>query len=597
MIGFVHKFLYILKGKHRSLIFIIFLSLLTSVLEVVGIGMVGPFIAVAVNPESIQENAFLTAVYTRLQFSHEFQFLLVLGLAISTIFFAKVSINFNVQKYIFDFGFTQKAELAYRLMKAYLAAPYTFHLDRNSATLIHKITDETDRFARGLLMPLLTSVSNAIVICALVILLVKTSALAMAIVAGILLIAIAIVYWLKDPMKLWGKEMSQSRADIFRIINHGLGGLKETKIIGCESYFEAELHQQVKRYGKNTALVLSYSNLPRYLIEAFLITFLIIFTILFIILNKGNSAHLSSVLGIFSLASIRLLPAISNVVSSINGIRASTFSLDQLYSDFKDLEKFSEQQQLNFSSSHSLKNPNKQQTKLSFVNSISLTDVVYRYPHADRNSLEKVSLVLNKGESIGLIGKSGAGKTTLVDVILGLLTPQVGDITIDGVSIYTNLRAWQNTIAYVPQTIFLIDGTLKQNIAFGVPDLAIDEERLMSSLKAAQLSDLVKELPLGWDTKVGERGVLLSGGQRQRIGIARALYHNRDILVFDEATAALDNETENLVSEAIKSLSGIKTTIIIAHRLTTVEHCDRLYEMNRGRIVKSGKYQDVVLNT
>ncbi|MEM7591327.1 MAG: ATP-binding cassette domain-containing protein, partial [Cyanobacteria bacterium P01_A01_bin.83] len=197
--------------------------------------------------------------------------------------------------------------------------------------------------------------------------------------------------------------------------------------------------------------------------------------------------------------------------------------------------------------------------------------------------------------SIALIGKSGAGKTTLVDVILGLLQPNSGDIRVDGQSIYNNLRSWQNLIGYIPQSIFLIDDTIERNVAFGVPDHMIDRTRVEKAIRTAQLEELVEQMPQGIKTMVGERGLRLSGGQRQRIGIARALYHEREILVLDEATSALDNETEKLVSEAISSLAGTKTLIIIAHRLTTVENCDRIYMMEKGRIVKSGSYQEVVL--
>lgn len=273
-------------------------------------------------------------------------------------------------------------------------------------------------------------------------------------------------------------------------------------------------------------------------------------------------------------------------MSSINGIRYSSHALDQLYFDFKELEDKKEEQ-LRFSQSkllHAFR-------ELAYLTgNVSLEDVVYRYPNAEKNSLDSISLTIRKGESIGLIGKSGAGKTTLVDVILGLLVPQSGDITVDGVSIYTNIRSWQNMLGYVPQSIFLIDDTLRRNIAFGVPDHLIDENRLLRAIEAAQLSELVEQLSHGLETQLGERGVLLSGGQRQRVGIARALYHEREILVFDEATAALDNETEALVTEAIKSLSGIKTMIIIAHWLSTIEHCDRIYMLEKGQVIKAGSY-------
>ena len=230
-----------------------------------------------------------------------------------------------------------------------------------------------------------------------------------------------------------------------------------------------------------------------------------------------------------------------------------------------------------------------------FRDKIELQQISYQYPQAEENALDCLDLKINKGESIALIGKSGAGKTTLVDVILGLLIPQHGDIKVDNQSIYSDISVWQNLIGYIPQSIFLLDDSIEKNIAFGTPEHLIDRPKLQQAIKAAQLEELIERLPQGTKTIVGERGVLLSGGQRQRIGIARALYHEREILVLDEATAALDNETESLVTEAIKSLANSKTMIIIAHRLTTVEHCDRIYELERGRIVRSGSYQEVVL--
>ena len=234
---------------------------------------------------------------------------------------------------------------------------------------------------------------------------------------------------------------------------------------------------------------------------------------------------------------------------------------------------------------------------MPFFDEIILDRITYSYPNVPEIALKNISLTIKKGQSIALIGKSGAGKTTLVDVILGLLTPDNGDIRVDDASIYKSLRFWQNLIGYIPQAIFLIDDTIERNIAFGVPDHLIDLQRVEKAIQAAQLVELIEQLPNGIKTTIGERGVRLSGGQRQRVGIARALYHEREILVLDEATAALDNETESLVSEAIKSLSGTKTIIIIAHRLTTVEHCDCIYLLEKGRIIKSGSYQEVVLQT
>jgi ATP-binding cassette, subfamily B, bacterial PglK len=479
-------------------------------------------------------------------------------------------------------------------MHRYLAAPYTFHLGRNSASLIQNITIETEHFSNRVMMPLLTSISNAIATIALMGLLVKTNAMAMAIIGGILVISYGLLESSKHKIARWGKDCSDALTEMIRSINHGIGGFKETKIIGCEAYFESKLAAQIERYSTSASLALSFGNLPRYVIEVFLIAFLVGFTLLYISTNQGNAQSLSSVLGIFALASIRLLPAVGNLLSSINGIRYNACALDKIYLDLRELEGADTDEKP--SSFAKVSSENNSRLVFPFRDRIVLEDILYSYPHAASPSLDRVSLVIEKGGSIGLIGKSGAGKTTLVDAILGLITPQAGDITIDGTSIYTNLRAWQNSIGYVPQSIFLIDDTLERNIAFGVADWEIDPHRLEQAIVAAQLEELVAQLPNGLQTMLGERGVLLSGGQRQRVGIARALYHERDILVFDEATAALDTETEASVTESIRGLSGIKTTIVIAHRLSTLVHCDQIYQLERGHLVKSGSYSEVVLN-
>lgn len=563
----------------------VLLFIFVSGLEVIGTGLVGPFISLATNPNAIAENSWLNAIYQQSHLSSKNQFLIAIGCTVIAIFYVKSFLSFHSQKFIFQFGFRQQGELAARLMHRYLAAPYTFHLGRNSASLIQNITAETERFSNGVMMPLLTSISNSIVTLALVALLVKTNALAMIVIGGILLLSYGLLEASKHRIARWGKEGSDARTEMIRLINHGMGGLKETRIIGCESYFEGQMQSQIDIYSVSGSLALSFTNLPRYVIEAFLITFLILFTFLFISTNQGDAQSLSSVLGIFALASIRLLPAVGNLLSSINGIRYNAYSLDKIYLDLKELEA---------ENLPRLAGSSQTKAGLAFRERIVLDNISYHYPKTAKNSLDRIALEINKGESIGLIGRSGAGKTTLVDTILGLLVPQSGDITVDGTSIYTDLRAWQNSIGYVPQSIFLIDDTLEKNIAFGVPDDRIDRQKLDKAIIASQLSELVEQLPNGLDTMVGERGVLLSGGQRQRVGIARALYHEREILVFDEATAALDNETEALVTESIESLSGIKTMIIIAHRLSTIEHCDRIYMLDKGHVVKSGTFEEVV---
>jgi ATP-binding cassette, subfamily B, bacterial PglK len=593
---FLSKLLYITQENHRQLVTMIFLFIFISGLEVFGTGAIGPFIAIATNPDTIASNHWLHSIYQQFNFNSQQQFLIVLGLLVIIAFYIKAFFSFNAQKSVFEFGYGLRGKLAYKLMQAYIEAPYSFHLGTNSATLIQNVVTSTDMVCIGLIMSLLTSISNGVVILALIILLVNTNSMALILIAIIMLVSLGLLYPMKDRLVRWGGEGWKANGEMIRIMNHGLGGFKETRVLGCESYFQQQMEVQTQKYARNLSLASGYGNLPRFVVEAFMISFLIGFTLLFINLNQGNEENLTAVLGIFALASIRLLPATGNLISGINVIRTNNHALDSLFFDLKELEKREYRSDVEPQNRFEDLSLNRDLQPILFEQQLTLDRLTYQYPNAQNKALKEISLTINKGESIGLIGKSGSGKTTLVDVLLGLFIPQSGDIKVDGISVYNNLRGWQDQLGYVPQTIFLIDDTIERNIAFGVADHLIDQERLKKAIALAQLTEVIDQLPNGIKTMVGERGVLLSGGQRQRIGIARVLYHEREILVFDEATAALDTETERLVTEATKALSGKKTIIIIAHRLSTIEHCDRIYQLGGGQIVKSGTYQEVVLD-
>jgi ATP-binding cassette, subfamily B, bacterial PglK len=597
MSQFISRFLYLTKGRHKSLVAMGFLFLFISFLEVFGTGMIGPFVAIATNPSMVHSNYWLNLAYQKLLFYNEDQFLIFLGLVVTIAFYLKAFFSFNAQKAVFKFGFNLRGELSYKLMKSYLEAPYSFHLGVNSATLIHNIATTTETFCLFVVMPLLTFFSNSVIVLALMLLLIKTDPLALLLIGGLLPVVLVLLKSTKNRLARWGKDGWGAAGEMIRILNHGLGGLKETRVIGCESYFENQMEEQTKKYATNLTLAQSYGNLPRFVMEAVMISFVVSFTLIYININRGNGQNLTSVLGVFALASIRLLPAIGMVVSNLNNARTNAFAVDKLFSDFKELE-CEDLIKSKVSLVHESENLSSRQIQksFSFIDKIIVDKIIFQYPNVTNNALNKISLTIYKGQSIGLIGKSGSGKTTLVDVLLGLFTPQSGDIRVDGISVYSDLRAWQNLLGYVPQSIFLIDDTLERNVAFGVPDDLIDRDRLRKSIEMAQLNEVVEQLPNGIQTVLGERGVLLSGGQRQRVGIARVLYHEREIIVFDEATAALDDKTEHLVTEAIKALSGIKTIIIIAHRLSTIKHCDCICQIEKGQIVKSGTYQEVVID-
>lgn len=592
---YLSRFFYILSGKKRQLLLLLFLILISSLLETFGIGLIGPFIALATDLSSIQKNSWSNWLYTGIGFQSDIQFVSVFGILIVCILCIKSFLSFSITKYIFNFGFGQQAELRARLMRAYLRAPYTFHLTHNTAQLIQNILKESEGFANRVIMPLLFSCANIVVIVSLLGLLFKTDAGATLSILAVLLVVAMFLYRFRHNLSVWGRESHEADIEMIRAIHHGLGGLKDVKVIGCEDHFEAQLLAQAEKFKRTVALSNVFASLPRFTLEPVLIAFLVGFSIVYLLTDK-NSQNLTATLSVFGMAAIRLLPAASNFMQSVGYLKNSTYIVHELYLILKELEidlPLALHDRLYPKSNL----PSQQHCGLiTFENQVRLQEITFSYPSAERPALKDVSLEIKRGQAIGLIGKSGSGKTTLVDVILGLLMPERGDIQVDGISVYDNLRSWQNLIAYIPQSIFLTDDTIERNIAFGVADDQINSHRLERAIQAAQLTELIEQLPAGIKTYVGERGVRLSGGQRQRVGIARALYHEREILVLDEATAALDMETESLVTESIKSLSGTKTMIIIAHRLSTIEHCDKIYVLAGGRVLKSGSYQEVVLD-
>lgn len=596
MLKYISKVLYIISGSRKKLLLLIFGFTISSFLEATGIGLLAPFMRFASEPDLNVLPTFIAQTAAQFNIDSSGEIIILLGLVIIGFFCIKGFIYFGTQVYIFHFASSYKAKLSLRLLKAYLTVPYEFHLTRNTASLIKNIVIETNQLYQACLLPLLNTISNIVIASFLLVLLALTDLRLLGLILLVLLPIFMLFHLLRNKFKRWGRIVSQSQQGMIRTISHALGGLKETRVIGCEPYFEREMGHYVNQYARSITFFQSSQVLPKSLIETVLIVSIILFLIATQLLSTQGIEEITGTLSVFAVAAIRLIPSTSNVIKAIAHIRNGAYALDMLYGDLKDIERQKSRAHRQFSPDSDRQNL-KTERAMSFRDRIELKDVTYSYSGISEPALNKISLSIKRGESIAFIGKSGAGKTTLVDVILGLLNLESGDILVDGVSVYDNIRSWQNLIGYIPQTIFLTDETVERNIAFGVADNEIDKTKIERAIDAAQLRELVEQLPNGIKTKVGERGVRLSGGQRQRIGIARALYHEREILVLDEATAALDNETEHLISEAIRALAGEKTLITIAHRLSTIEHCDRIYMLEKGRIVKTGSYQEVVLQT
>lgn len=624
MFQYLSRMLYLLSGNRWQLLCLLGSFVLASLLEALGVGLIAPFLSIAADPE-IARSSFISGFLQALNLQSDSQIVTGLALVLILFFCVKTVVYFLCKFYIFKYGYWQKNQLEARLIRTYLRIPYVFHLDKNSAVLIKNIVVEAHQFTTNSLIPVLDIISNIVVMVMLLALLAYSEMSLLLIALVIILPTIFVFVRLSRRVKAWGKILSTENHRMIAAVNHGIGGLKETKVIGCEDYFEQELDLHSREYAKAAVKADSFGIMPRVSIEAILVVFLLVFVVFSQVVTGRSLSDLTAVLAMFAVAAIRLVPAVSQILTALSQIRFSHYALDTLYLDLKEIERFNRQQAereeaaslqgfdcngaeyngaehngaehngadaitpLYGGSAHQPIAP-----RTAAYSEISLEHLTYRYPAAEKPAIKDFSLTFRRGESIALVGKSGSGKTTLVDILLGLLMPETGDIKVDGQSIYGDLRGWQNLLGYIPQSIFLTDSTIEQNIAYGVAPEAVDRDRLQQAIAAAQLEDLIAQMPDGVKTRVGERGVRVSGGQRQRIGIARALYHGREILVLDEATSALDTETEALVSEAINALAGSKTLIIIAHRYSTIKKCDRIYELSNGQLKQSGTYSEVI---
>lgn len=614
MFKYVKKILYILPANNFQILFAVTIFIFASCIEAVGIGIIGPFIALASDFSIVESMPLLAKIHDFLGIQQESRFVAIVGFLAVLIFLLKTLTSWSTQVFITSFSDQQQRLLMIKMAREYLDAPYVYHITKNSSSIIDRFVEVANAFSNTIFMPIMTTLANFFLFIALFSLLCSTS---LPIMVGLLIALFPILVFFNsfDPkIRRWGRHMRESKGDIIQTVNHAFGSLKETKTIGCEDYFEGQIAYQARKLEKSHRKFIAFRILPRFILESVLVVSVIMTISLSILWTGEGVAGTTSVLGVFALASIRLLPAIANSINGVNQLRASSYTVSQIYNELVELESLRDKHKAmsdsyfqNNSSHFQMNKPKayidsengsiaKRSGSFRFEKIVSLEGITYHYPNSTKDVISDLSLSISKGESIAFIGKSGSGKTTLVDIILGLLKPQVGDLKVDGLSIYQDLRAWKNLIAYIPQSIFLTDESIEKNIAFGVPDHLIDSHKVAKAIRVAQLTDVIEGLPNGINTLVGERGVLLSGGQRQRVGIARAVYHDREILVLDEATAALDNETEKLVTDSIVSLcSSDKITLItIAHRLTTIQGCDRIYMLSDGQIVKSGTYSEVV---
>lgn len=565
-----------------SIIFI--LMFFSALIEMVGIGSILPFITILSNPESIHTNELLRFLYQFLHFSSVSSFIVFLGLAF--VFFILLS---NVSKALITyvakkFTFLRVHQFTVKLLTNYLYAPYDFFIAHNSSELLRNIQKEAYNIIVNVLTPFMDIVSRGLICILLIILLIFVNPIIAFLSAILLIVSYSTVYILiRKTIENLGKERLFLEEKGNKVLLESLEGIKDIKIVGKENYYISLFSLFNKRFALNYSLHEVLIDLPKYIIETLIFGLMVLFATFYFLLVKDFSTILQT-FTLFALAGYRLMPSIQSVFRGIASLNYFTSSVDTLKEHFR--------------MPICLPASENEETKLRLRQEIRLNNISFRYATAGETLFQNINLTIPAHSTIGIAGRTGSGKSTLVDIIIGLLQPQEGTILIDDTPLSeNNMRSWRRNIGYVPQFIFLSDDTVRHNIAFGFSDTEIDNGAVERAAKMAHIHDfIINELPQGYDTIIGERGVRLSGGQRQRLGIARALYHEPEILIFDEATSALDTITERTILEAIEELQRSKTIIIIAHRLTTIEKCDRIYLLEKGRILAEGTYEELVQN-
>jgi ATP-binding cassette, subfamily B, bacterial PglK len=575
--------IWFLLGEDRFKVFGLFLLFLgISFLDLAGIGLIGPYISIIFDSQALDGS--LGSIVDVVGLPKERDALLItMGLTLFLIFLFKAISAIWINYRIIQFSNNQQIRLRSLLMQSYQKLTYAEYLQRNSSEYIYSMQELVVQYSNQVIVPGLRTLSDGIVALMILMFLAWQNITAFILLIGIFGVAIVgYDYLFRGRVSLYGKKSNKAATLMTQGIYESIEGFKEIRILGHEKFFFDNVKSEAVKYSESQSKSQVIATAPRYLMELLLISFIVTLVIVTLVLNQGVETLLPT-LGVFGVAALRLVPSANGLSSSLIYLRFGRNAVSRLYADLRRLKK----SQLN------LKVGSDKPIVENFRN-LSLNHVNFTYPGSKKEVLKNISITINSGQSIGLIGKSGSGKTTLIDMLLGLLEPSDGSISYNGKKLSKSLIEWRNQVAYLPQQVFLMDNTLRRNIALGMKDLEIDDKRINKAIRQANLEDFVNQLPEGIETVLGERGVRLSGGQRQRIALARAFYHERKILVMDESTSSLDSETEYEIVEEIRRLSGDKTMIVIAHRITTLRHCDIIYELKDGCIINVGSYQEII---
>lgn len=557
------------------MLFMVLMMIFGAVLEACSVSMVIPVVGVVIDENSIQKYEIVRNIYNALHMQSITQFALLMMTALILIFIIKNIYLYWQLKLMYRFVYTNQFRTSERMMKNYLRKGYEFYLNADTAVIQRNITSDVNNMY-ALILSLLQLISEVIVFVVLLGVMVASDWKMTVIIALPLLATLFIIKKVVKPiMNKAGKENQDFYSGLFKWISQTVQGIKEVKIAGKEQYFTEEYIKCGRGYVNAVQKYTLYNSIPRLLIETVCIASLVGY--MMILVSQGESVkEVTAVLSAFVVAAVRMMPCANRINNQLTSMAFYQPFFMGVSDNLQD-EISGKNTDMSFAEVA--------KEKLPVKKSIELRDITYHYPNAEPLIFDHADMEIPVGAAVGIVGASGAGKTTVVDILLGLLDIQTGGVYADGVSIKENYRSWLKNVGYIPQMIFMLDDTIRKNVAFGIAGEEIDEERLWEVLKEAQLDEFVKSLPEGADTSIGERGIRISGGQRQRIGIARALYYDPEVLILDEATSALDNDTEAAIMDSINSLHGRKTLIIIAHRLQTIEKCDMIYRVENGKAV------------
>lgn len=589
MLGSLKKIYHLLSKSDRyKLVGLFCLMIFTSVLEMAGLGAIPAFVYTLSDPDKVLSYPLVSDFFKTLNITTQKELMLFGVIALIILYVVKNVVIGFVHYMKAKFVNNRRVKFGVRLFRSYMHAPYTFHLENNTSRLLRNINGEVNLLV-NIMLNFLTILMDALLIISVFIMLLYVEPMISIIsILALGLTSLLFLQLVRSKIKEYGKEQQFHRNEMIKAVNQGLGGVKDAKILRREKYFIDVFKHSADRNAYTNRYKVVAKSLPKNFIETIAVVGMLIICVLFVYQGR-EVAQILPTLALFGVAVARLLPAFKDMVSNFTNIRFDLYAVDPVYDDLQFLEH-------NYTNERNADRANKNK-RVQFENQIRIRDLHYNYPNSDEQALDGINIDISKGSAVAFVGPSGAGKTTIVDAILGLLEPTGGQILADDYDISQNIRGWQKNVGYIPQSIYLSDESIKKNIAYGIPEDEISEKQLWQSIEAAQLKDMIESLSDGVDTVIGERGVMLSGGQQQRIGIARALYHNPEVLIMDEATSALDNITEQFVIEAIERLRGERTIIMIAHRLSTVRNCDNIFYMEEGKVISEGKYDELLENS